>query len=228
MKATLAMLACLSMVGFLSAAEVTGNNTAVVIQKTAVKANDWQFICVPVNKLDITGAVDADAKVNVADLFPASLYNAGTKVYRVIGADSKHACTLAGSGWTVATTGNGTLEFSPGEILWIEGDTTSSSTVFCGQHRTRTTLTKGKANSLTPMQNDSSSAISLYEVVEEPAIGDEILVLANGEDDYVHYMFDKPFGSKGDAYWMTNNGEELTANDKIIAAGEAFFYYSNK
>lgn len=228
MKATLAMLACLSMVGFLSAAEVTGNNTAVVIQKTAVKANDWQFICVPVNKLDITGAVDADAKVNVADLFPASLYSTGTKVYRVIGADSKLACTLTESGWTAASDGNGTLEFSPGEILWIEGDKTSSSTVFCGQDRTRTTLTKGSANSLKPMQNDSSVAISLYEVVEEPAIGDEILVLANGEDDYVHYMFDKPFGSKEDAYWMTNNGTKLTEEDKIIAAGEAFFYYSNQ
>lgn len=229
MKATLAMLACLSMVGFLTAAEVTGNNTAVVIQKNAVIANGgWQLICVPVNKLDITNADTSDQGIPLAEILPASLYAGTGAMVRIEGANKTFA-THNGTDWVYQTSETTLL---PGTPLWVytEGKTSADipSTVFCGQDRTRTTLTKGAAKSLTPMQNDSSVAISLYEVVADPAIGDEILVLANGEDDYVHYMFDKPFGSTKDPYWMKNDGTELTANDKIIAAGEAFFYYSNQ
>lgn len=80
MKATLAFVACLLTAGFLTAAEVTGNNTAVVIRKDVVKSsNGYQFLCVPVNGLDIAnGATPQSVSLNT--LLPAELLDEGTSV----------------------------------------------------------------------------------------------------------------------------------------------------
>lgn len=224
MKATLAMLACLSMVGFLTAAEVTGNNTAVVIQKNAVIANGgWQLICVPVNKLDITNADTSDQGIPLAEILPASLYAGTGAMVRIEGANKTFA-THNGTDWVYQTNETTLL---PGTPLWVYTEDKSSadipSTVFCGQDRgnrtvpDRTELEPG----MHAMKNDSSEAIAVADVVAHPKARDTIMILQDGDADYKYYQCITRGGVL--VWWDTAENKAADAND-TIAAGEAFFY----
>lgn len=75
-KAFVASLACA--VGVCAFAAVEGNNTAVVIRKTAIVSTEgWQYLTVPVRGFDITGQGKVDG-VPLQDVLPASMYQEET------------------------------------------------------------------------------------------------------------------------------------------------------
>lgn len=75
-KAFVAGLACA--VGVCAFAAVEGNNTAVVIRKTAIVSTEgWQYLTVPVRGFDITGLGKVDG-VPLQDVLPASMYQEET------------------------------------------------------------------------------------------------------------------------------------------------------
>ena len=142
MKATIASIACLLMAGFVAAASVEGNNTAVVIQKSVVKSKGgWQFICVPVDGLSIAGT--SASTVNIATFLPSTVYDANTVAYVVETSGAKNVRFKLTGGtwkpevyedenkvWTSVTPPaefpNGTSAFAtsngelkPGTILWV-------------------------------------------------------------------------------------------------------------
>lgn len=243
MKATLATLACLLTVGFLSAAEVTGNNTAVVIRKNVVKSdNGYQFLCVPVDGLKIDGT---KSTVLLSTFLPPATLDVNTTAtiddttYTVeeINGEKKWA-TKDGDAWVAAD-----VFLEGGEIFWLrdplptqnanlfalfgatpvaegddeqEGDGEQETIVFCGQDRSRTipTLTSG----VVAMCNDSSVAIKLKDVIAQPKNLDQILTIKAGSSEYNIYRY---LGG----IWY-GSGSESECNDVEIAPGEAFYYYT--
>lgn len=241
MKATLATLACLLTVGFLSAAEVTGNNTAVVIRKNVVKSdNGYQFLCVPVNGLTIDGSIKETIPLNT--LLPPSTIATGTSM------------TVGDITYTVS---DGTWVNQGGEVVnpdiqcgtafWLKDPSQKAKTgaallsgavslmstgnadptIFCGQQRTRTApdwadLTAGE---VTAVVNDSSEAITLAQAVAiadaTPRTNDQILTLRNGASDYKFYYYRN--GAWVGKVAGSNVNQPIT--DAVIMPGEAFYYY---
>lgn len=242
MKATLATLACLLTVGFLSAAEVTGNNTAVVIRKNVVESNTgFQFLCVPVDGLDIANGTQKTVKLST--LLPASTLTAGTKI-TFVGGDLNGTTVQVNATNNGNVWGDGTDASNPslegGQIYWLSyqapvvsnsarrgggvttyAQTTGNDTViFCGQNRERADVTLGdEEKGVIAMANDSSVPLALTDVVTNPTNLDTILVIQAGSSDYKQYNY---YGGT----WYGPNGSG-TANVKI-APGEAFYYFKRK
>lgn len=143
MKATLAMIACLAMAGFLTAAaSVAGNNTAVVIQKDKVQASTgYQFLCVPVDGLAISGTTGSG--IDISTFLPPETCTENTEVTVLnlngtkpmyytfkVAVTSDTDSTLVWKKNTAegsATDGvkdDGTLK--PGAILWVLDGTNTS------------------------------------------------------------------------------------------------------
>lgn len=241
MKATLAMIACLAMAGFLTAATVEGNNTAVVIQKDKVQASTgWQFLCVPVDGLAISGAKASG--VDISTFLPPDSCNPNTEVY-VLNAEgtkpSTHTFQLTNNRWTAGSGTSNMVEsntvLKPGAILWVldgnnvqvqpaaEGGESAPATpiTFCGQIRTRTAQERPSGpKKMTAMRNDGTTAITLRDVIRDgdtPQNGDQILLIVNGRNDYQRYYY-----SNGN-WW---DGNTTLSDNKAIQPGEAFYYYS--
>lgn len=88
-KAFVASLACA--VGVCAFAAVEGNNTAVVIRKTAIVSTEgWQYLTVPVRGFDITGLGKVDG-VPLQDVLPPSMYQANTQLMVEGNADANEA-----------------------------------------------------------------------------------------------------------------------------------------
>lgn len=237
MKATLAFVACLLTAGFLTAAEVTGNNTAVVIRKNVVESDTgFQFLCVPVDGLDIANGTTK--KVMLSTLLPASTLNAGTKIAFVGGTLGEKNSTAQVTVVEGVNTWSDDYELPGGQIYWLSyqapvvsqsvrgrstvttyAQTTSNDTViFCGQDRDRTVTTPAQGV-VTAMANDSSKSLALEDVVAEPADLDTILVIQSGSSDYKQYNY-------FDGTWYGPNGEP--SNTATIAPGEAFYYFKRR
>ncbi|MBR5591015.1 MAG: hypothetical protein IKW38_00595 [Kiritimatiellae bacterium] len=237
MKATLATLACLLTVGFLSAAEVTGNNTAVVIRKDVVESNTgFQFLCVPVDGLDIANGTQKTVKLST--LLPASTLTAGTKISFVGGTLGEQKASATVSETEGVKSWSTDYDLPGGQIYWLNyqapvvsqnarrggsvttyAQTTGNDTViFCGQDRARTTVTP-VAGQVTAMANDSSKAVTLKELAANPGDLDTILVIQKDSSDYKQY---NAFGKK----WYGPNGADADAAE--IAPGEAFYYFKRK
>lgn len=210
MKATLAFVACLLTAGFLTAAEVTGNNTAVVIRKNAVKSDTgYQFLCVPVNGLDIANG--ATTKIKLSTFLPASSYTDGTVVMDTAG---NTIAEISEGEWSVDELLDG------GTIFWLSvGPTNTKSNspiVFCGQDRIREA--PEAEDGISPQKNDSSVALKLGQIVKNPGAGDRVLVLKDGSSDYAQYKFD------GVKWWGPGFKNDCT-DVAVIAPGEAVYYY---
>lgn len=238
MKATFATIACLILAGILSAAEVGGNNTAVVIQKEAVKsATNYQFLCVPVDGLAINGT--AESPIAIGTILPPSAYDGGTRVYVL---DENGNCpasptfTLIDSVWTVDGTQkgrnvnpDGTL--SPGQILWVMGGTSANSVLFCGQTRTRADQTRQRGT--IAMRNDGATEITFAQVLKatavdgtvsygSPKMGDQVLLVTANSTNYKRYRYDSSISK-----WRDYKGVAIEdLSDVAIKPGEAFYYYS--
>lgn len=225
MKATLATLACLLTVGFLSAASVEGNNTAVVIRKNVVSAkNGYQFLCVPVNGLNIAGAEDGE--VALETLLPAATLPNGTFVTGMLENGDQFDYTVANSVWT----SNGAVltespTFKGGQIFWLNTQAANrtrsaipTTIVFCGQERDLTLGGAPTSDEVVAMCNDSSVAIKLSAVIETPKNLDQILTIKAGSSEYNIYRY------LGGTWY--GSGSESECNDVEIAPGEAFYYYT--
>lgn len=243
MKATLATLACLLTVGFLSAASVDGNNTAVVIRKNVVESDTgFQFLCVPVDGLDIANGTAKTIKLST--LLPPTTLTAGTMIIFVGGelGENKTTATVNAVEGGDNVWSPDDIELSGGQIYWLSYQapvvnksartrstvttyaTTSADTViFCGQDRGNPTEVEPETGVVTPMANDSSTAIALKNitVITKTAPGDldTILVIKKGSSDYKQYNY---FGTK----WYGPNGADADAD--TIAPGEAFYYFKRK
>ena len=238
MKATLATLACLLTAGLLTAASVDGNNTAVVIRKNVVESdNGYQFLCVPVNGLDITGGETGGVALNT--MLPPETLEEGTMLlidtitYSVQTVDEVKTWVVGVSGATVAD--DVTLE--GGTIFWLSTPTVSLNSlfsagasdlqllnasasepiVFCGQDRARTTIAPVSGEA-TAMCNDSSESVALKDVIASPKQGDQILTIKSGTSEYEIYRY---LGST----WY-GPGFNNPCNETLIAPGEAFYYYT--
>lgn len=241
MKVTVAMLAGLMAAGFLSAASVTGNNHAVVVQKEIrASSTGWQFICVPVNAFDITGGTGGS--IDVTSLFPTSIYNEGAQISILaedgtFGGKPNYTLTMQDGALTWVQT-EGAAALKPGDILWLKnggttgaeesdvstqsGDTAAAETqiTYCGQARTRTAPARGTSGAMTPMKNDGAEAIGLSDIVEGgPQTGDQVLVIKAGSANYLRYRRTK-------TAWKAPDGTTITDTEKPILAGEAFYYYA--
>lgn len=246
MKATLATLACLLTAGFLTAAEVTGNNTAVVIRKDVVKSsNGYQFLCVPVNGLDIAnGATPQSVSLNT--LLPAELLDEGTSV--IVNDTTYIVKPLSGvKKWTIQNQETQAVEeaqvsLAGGTTFWLSDPpetvnnteqaeelaaffgsivpkTAPATIIFCGQNRDRvapTTLPMG----VQTLKNDSATAISPAEAIDfTPENNDQILLIKASAKDYTILTY------RGGAWWGPGIRQDVT-NDKMISPGEAFYYYN--
>ena len=231
MKATLATLACLLTVGFLSAAEVTGNNTAVVIRKDVVSAkNGYQFLCVPVNGLNIAGAEDGEVALETllpAATLPENTYVTGTR--EVEGELETFRYTVV-EGTDGQLVWNDSATFLGGQIFWLNTpganrtrSTIPTTIVFCGQDRA---LTLGggtpQSGEVVAMCNDSSVAITLGELAEDldPEQLDQILTIKAGSSEYNIYRY------LGGVWY--GSGANNNCNEVEIAPGEAFYYYTKQ
>lgn len=238
MKATLATLACLLTAGLLTAAaSVDGNNTAVVIRKNVVESdNGYQFLCVPVNGLDITGGETGGVALNT--MLPPETLEEGTTLtidtttYSVQLVDEVKTWVVGVSGTAVADV---TLE--GGTIFWLRSPTVSLASifsagasdlqllnasasepiVFCGQDRERTTIAP-ESGEATAMCNDSSESVALKDVIASPKQGDQILTIKSGTSEYEIYRY---LGTT----WYGPGFNNL-CNETLIAPGEAFYYYT--
>ena len=259
MKATLATLACLLTVGFLSAAFVNGNNTAVVIRKNVVKSDTgWQFLCVPVNALNIDGS--PDGTIELSTLLPPATLTNGTQVRIKDKTDTEQGdkwvmYTVQGGKW-MADDVEVDADLTGGEVFWVkdptgstpllplsallmattgengsggsEGTTGNETIIFCGQDRTRVAPDRNDdsvaAGLMNELKNDSSVAITLNEAATctggmRP--DDMILTIQKGSAEYKKYF------CRG-GVWMERVGTryvEVGSDKKVIAPGEAFYYY---
>lgn len=236
-KSMLTLVGCVLAAGSVMAAEVAGNNTAVVIQKDAVVSNNYyQFLIVPVKGFDITGTGNAQS-LTLAEILPPAAYTTGTKVYKA-NEDTPTIYTVQDAEWKKdgTTPANGT-PIDAGTILWMLTDTTDvASTVFCGE------LVKD-GNTVTPVAgkfvtfgNATSNAIPYANIVNATSEetlkigvvggvlrGDQIYLLQEGSSDYLILRYNGTIWTKpnpaGGLYIPAN-----TEADKL-PAGAAGYYY---
>lgn len=228
MKATLATLACLLTVGFLSAASVDGNNTAVVIRKNVVKSdNHYQFLCVPVDGLSIDGVTKNTVKLSTV-LPPATLgvdarVTLGTTTYTVVENNNvKQWATKNGESFVPVTAEN-EPKLTGGAIFWLWDKSNNNQTiVFCGQDRDRDLLVQ-LDRGVVPLKNDSSVQVALKDAVNMsgfvPQHGDQILTIQANDSDYTIYQY---LNGK----WYGPGFNNVCGETAFIAPGEAFYYYN--
>ena len=222
MKATLAFVACLLTAGFLSAAEVTGNNTAVVIRKNTVESDTgFQFLCVPVDGLDIANGTQKTVKLST--VLPANTVPNGTQVIFVGG-------TITGSRIVENGAWSAEADLNGGQIFWLKYPNSRSgasvkpdTVIFCGQDRARDELTS-LGSGVTALKNDSSKEITLDQAVNmenfTPGTNDQILTIKAGTAEYKIYTYDE--GWYGEGFGQDAIDDAAAAR---IAPGEAFYYF---
>lgn len=236
MKATLAFVACLLTAGFLTAAaEVVGNNTAVVIRKDVVKSDTgYQFLCVPVNGLDIANG--KTTKVKLGTLLPAETLPAGTQLSLVGGNNSGATYYTDGNSWL---DGAADIQLDGGQIFWLRysnnaRNTSADTVIFCGQDRARDVLTSLDSG-VTALKNDSSQEITLNQAVNMQGFtlrtDDQILTIKAGSAEYKIYTYDvvgqnddgtPRYGWYGEGFGSAAITDGANAR---IAPGEAFYYF---
>lgn len=125
-------LGCAMVAGFAQAAQVEGNNVAVVIDKApVVSETGWQFLCVPVRGFDITG--QGKASLTLDELIPPTTEGLpeGTDLQIKQGEDTL-VYKLTGGQWTAsegtsATTDAGATAVPPGAFLWVKAQTPTAN-----------------------------------------------------------------------------------------------------
>lgn len=237
MKATLAMIACLAMAGFLTAeATVVGNNTAVVIQKAKVESkNGWQLLCVPVTALQIDGAASETA-ISIDDILPPESYPAEAQVY----VNGSAFATLTTDGtvksWVASSTRSaGDLTLTPGQVFWLKkpsGDENQmpTATTFCGQEKRAATRERPSNGQMVLMRNDSDQPLKISDVMGTSAKDlDEILRIKADSLDYYSFTYFTPGDTEPDKSkgWYDAPAGYTAANDVTIAPGEAFYYFAS-
>lgn len=219
----------------LQAAEVAGNNVAVVIRRDNIaSASGHQLMCVPVKPFDITG--QGQGTITLDDILPPALYE---RCSVTLNSGTQGAVTYtAGNGaWTQALTQDASSVASPtlktGEVLWllnprdkvsVEGtDAAGEPVVFCGE--SNGTNAEIVANGqLQSIGNATSQEVSLEALFGKTfQDGDQISrIAARGDANYTMYQY-----LFGNWYELGSTGGITQVNlaDIKIAPGEAMYYY---
>lgn len=240
-KSMLTLVGCALAASTVMAAEVVGNNTAVVIQKDAeVSSNYFQFLIVPVKGFDITGAGQGEAQpLLLSEVLPPSVYGTGTIVYKAASPEAIYI--VQPDGWEylnavkvgedtiiAAGTDADNVSLNAQDILWMQtdGDPDVPDTVFCGELTTNAVTVTPVSGQFVAFGNATSLAISVAAVNAgtTPLHGDEIYLVKPGTYDYYRYFYNEnkkcwtkpPVGS--------GSYVEIAETD-VIAPGTAAYYY---
>ncbi|MDO5462447.1 MAG: hypothetical protein Q4F99_03040 [bacterium] len=225
-KSMLTLVGCALAAGTVMAAEVAGNNTAVVIQKDAVVSNNYyQFLIVPVKGFDITGGGTATT-LTLAEILPPVAYTTGTTVYAAN--DTTNIYKVDGGAWVDGEGNNKDDTEIPAEtILWMKTSKTDvSATVFCGE-QSSTEVSVTPQSGFVAFGNATSAAVEYNDIKVdggEATKGDLIYCVKEGSYDYyiLRYNGDnwtKPPASGNGAYVDVVEGTD------VFPAGAAAYYY---
>lgn len=181
--ASLAALALLSAGSLAYAAEVTGGNVAVVVQRASVpSASGYQLLCVPVKGLDITGSATSNTELTLDQVLPPETYGIADStaaqcrvtIFTDPSITASIKATEAGGTYTYAwksVDGNddlGTTPLACGTVLWFYNPSDVSTQQSSGSIFAPALVTLASAESETPaskvtfcgQQNEAPSAIS--------------------------------------------------------------------
>jgi hypothetical protein len=225
-KSMLALFSCALVAGSVMAAEVAGNNTAVVIQKTpVVSSNFYQFLIVPVKGFDITGNPQSNPTITLNELLPASLYDEGTLVYKANSPTKQYK--IVDGVWT--WNHNDGATFSAKDVLWLKSTKNPMpDTVFCGQlleDNVNISMTDEDVGTFIAFGNATSMAVPYSDIKVNggvPANDDEIYVIQGGSSNYKILVY---FGGK---WWKppagTGSYVEVGADEELPAGAAAYYY----
>lgn len=251
MKATLAMIACLAMAGLLTAAaSVEGNNTAVVIQKDKVQASTgYQFLCVPVDGLAISGTTGSG--IDISTFLPPETCTENTEVTVLnlngtkptyytfkVAVTSDTDSTLVWKKNTAegsATDGvndDGTLK--PGAILWVlDGTNTSVVSLAETSEEASTpaapiTFCGQSRERTTPARpNELKKMTAMKNDSADPVTLADVVSGAQSGDQILRLVDGRNDYQRykyAGGHWFDGNSD--SADGVLIQPGEAFYYYS--
>lgn len=224
-KSMLTLVGCALAAGTVMAAEVAGNNVAVVIQKDAVVSNNfYQFLVVPVKGFDITGEGTATT-LTLEEIFPAAAYVTGTIVYKA--SDPDVIYTKQDSGWKYQ---NGladasAAEFSANDIIWMLSTSKNlDPTVFCGEQSQTEVSVTPKAGSFVAFGNATSAAVDFEDINAGGFLaGDQIYLVQEGSSDYLRLVYNGSDWTKPPA--GSGRYEAIVPGTDVFPAGGAAYYY---
>ncbi len=124
------------------------------------------------------------------------------------------------------------VQLSAKDVLWLqvtlkEGDSVTPDTIFCGE-----AVALGEAETLIDSNkntedggivtagNFTSEAQALESVISDPEFGDTVYVINPNSSTYKAYT-----RSRRSGWILEESGEAVTSGEKILSAGEAFYYY---
>lgn len=240
-KSMFALFGCALVAGSVMAAEVTGNNTAVVIQNTpVVSSNLYQFLIVPVKGFDITGN-GTNAALSLDEILPPALYDDGTIVYQN---GTTKIAEVKNDQWVWRNTDTPFEEtYAANTILWMQSPVETviddiPSTVFCGELVNDTVAVTpvpgqfvafGNATSLAVTFGQPSStevtlkAIKVNNVgdLQGAQPGDMIYRLKSESGDYEIVRYNGTNWMKAPESGIT----PVNADNDLLPAGAAAYYY---
>ncbi len=236
-------LGCAMVAGFAQAAQVEGNNVAVVIDKApVVSETGWQFLCVPVRGFDITGQGKASLTLN--ELIPPTTEGlaAGSQV-QIKGNKAEEGYldngtyTISGGAWTPADSASKLI--APGAIVWLQVPAQQANNAFASlfgvsatptattsapairfmgeQHTVKGTIVPDdtEAGKMVAYGNATSKPLDLFEI-STPQTGDQLLRIKEGSSAYAQYLF---IGGVWEYYKSYQNGNNI--GTEVVTFAEA-------
>lgn len=215
------------------AAEVAGNNVAVVIRRDNIaSASGHQLMCVPVKPFDITG--QGQGTITLDDILPPALYE-GCSVTLNSGTQGAVTYTAGNGAWTQALTQDASSVASPtlktGEVLWLYNTNDKATVegaggepvVFCGESNSANAkiVANGQLQAIGNATSAECSLADLFGTTFQE--GDQISRIAKrGDANYTMYQY-----IYGSWYELGSTGGITSVNlaDVKIAPGEAMYYY---
>jgi hypothetical protein len=237
-KSMLALFGCALVAGSVMAAEVTGNNIAVVIKKDpVVSSNLYQFLIVPVKGFDITGGANATS-LTLNELLPASTCENGTLVYKA--ADSSVQWKVVGGKWVDnndTSVDANDVEIAEDTILWVKAQNTATVAaaeanplVFCGEMSTKTVSVTPVARTFVAFGNATSNAVAFSAISVDGGVqkNDKIYLVKSGASDYMILNYN---GTNWTKPPVDNEGNPVSGAyiplkeaDKLPAGAAAYYY----
>ncbi len=235
MKKMMSLIGSALLAGVAMAAEVNGNNAAVVIKKDAINSGtNYQFLCAPVAGFDITGTNKAK-KIPLEDIVsPASvkLYNTDEKPVTVLIDDDSYTLSTSGDAWIP-----GGCVLDPGQTFWLKNVPTTVT--FCGQNSELGIAGTVVAGGLSTLGNASSNTINISDLVPKTDTNNGVLpaditlrsnailfVLKEGQTNYGQYFYNGTKWRKEKTSPVSGGVTRLTdVEDDVdtIKPGEAFY-----
>lgn len=217
-------LVALACAGSVYAAEVAGNNTAVVIQRAVTASSSgYQHLCVPVKALDITGG--GNGTLTLSTVLPPASYAENATVIVSDGTNTAtYTVKLASDGtthqWqTSANVDADATVLNTGDILFLNSGSSTASTVFCGEENTTPPTITG-STALQTTGNSTSGSLTYNDLFANCANGSQLFRIESGNADYTVYQ--KIYGT----WYNPITGAEITLSDLELSPGEALYFYA--